>query len=193
IPFPPAERLHLVAMDFLAAGDGYRVGYAAAFRHDTPAALAALDVPIIAAAREDDLLFGHLERMPKLPVGSQIVRLSADRDAWGRALRDIFLAYARDEAAPPLATRLLEHRPSKLFVRAGGRDALVRAMPGNSGQPLVLLHHAPGGSSDFIDTMQRYRGARPVYALDLPGQGDSDPLGSGATMADYAEAVSRTL
>jgi len=193
IPFPPAERLDLVAMDFLAAGDGYRVGYAAAFRHDTPAALAALDVPIIAAARGDDLLFGHLDRMPKLPVGSQIVRLPADRDAWGRALRDIFLAYAREPAVPPLATAMLAHRPSKLFVRAAGRDALVRALPADGGQPLVLLHHAPGGSSDFIDTMQRYRGARPVYALDLPCNGDSDPLGTGATLADYADAVSRTL
>lgn len=193
IPFPTPERLHLVAMDFLAAGDGYRVGYAAAFRHDTPAALASLDVPIIAASREDDLLFGHLDRLPKLPVGSQIVRLSADRDAWGRALRDVFLAHAREPAVPPPATTLLAHRPSKLFVRAAGRDALVRAMAAEGGQPLVLLHHAPGGSADFTDTMQRYRGRRPVYALDLPGNGDSDPLDSAATLADYAQAVSSTL
>jgi pimeloyl-ACP methyl ester carboxylesterase len=87
IPLPPIDRIHLVAMDFLAAGDGYRTGYAAAFRHDTGAALARLDIPIVAAAREDDLLFSHLDRMPKLPEGSRIVRLSADRDVWGKALR----------------------------------------------------------------------------------------------------------
>jgi pimeloyl-ACP methyl ester carboxylesterase len=194
IPFPSTERLDLVAMDFLAAGDGYRVGYAAAFRHDTPAALAALDVPVIAVARDDDLLFAHLERLPTLPVGSRVVRLSADRDAWGRALRDVFLAYARETPIPPPATTLLAHRPSRLYQRGPHGVTLVRAMPGGSGgRPLVLLHHAPGGSSDFIDAMQRYRRSRPVYALDLPGQGDSDAFAGGTTLADYAAAVIGTL
>jgi len=193
IPFPPPERLHLVAMDFLAAGDGYRTGYAAAFRHDTQAGLARLDVPIIAVAREDDLLFSHLDRLPELPDGSRIMRLGADRDTWGRALRDIFLAHAGETAPAVAATRLLPGRPSRLFLRTDNGVAFVRALTGGTGRPLIFLHHAPGGSSDFADAMLRHRDGRPVYALDLPGHGDSDGLDGSVTLADYASAVNRTL
>ena len=99
VPFPPPERLHLVAMDISAAGDGYRTGYAAAFRHDTNAGLAELEVPITAVARDDDVLFPHLDRIPKLPDGSRIVRLGADRDAWGNALRRDFSGPSRRHRA----------------------------------------------------------------------------------------------
>jgi pimeloyl-ACP methyl ester carboxylesterase len=193
IPFPSPERLHLVAMDFLQAGDGYRTGYAAAFRHDTAAALARLEVPVVAAAREDDLLFRHLDRMPELPEGSRIMRLTADRDAWGRALREIFLAYPGEPTPAQVATGLVAGRPARQFSRDGSRATLVRAIAEGSGRPLVLLHHSPGGSSDFGDLMRRLAGKRPVYALDLPGHGDSDGLGAGATLADHAAAVGNTL
>ena len=192
IPFPPPERLHLVAMDFLAAGDNYRTGYAAAFRHDTVAAFATLDVPIIAAAREDDLLFEHLDRMPALPEGSRIVRLTADRDAWGAALRGIFQDTAKDEAPALVPTRALPARPTRSFRHSADGATLVRAMAGGSGRPLVLLHHVPGGSSDFGDAMLRAT-SRPVYAIDLAGCGDSDRLGDAATLADHAATIGRTL
>jgi pimeloyl-ACP methyl ester carboxylesterase len=189
IPFPTPERLNLVAMDFLATGDGYRVGYAAAFRHDTHAALAALDVPIVVCSREDDLLFGHLDRLPNLPKDSRIVRLTADRDAWGAAFADIFRAHAKDAAPPVAPTRSRAVHPTHSFVRG----ALVRSMNGTTGRPLVLLHHVPGGSSDFNDAMLRHAGKRALYAIDLPGCGDSDALGPDAKLSDYAVAVAGTL
>ena len=193
IPFPPPERLNLVALDILQAGDGYRTGYAAAFRHDTNAALRRLDVPITAVARDDDVLFPHLDRMQALPDGSRIVRLGADRDAWGAALRDIFLDHPGDAAPAPVATGLVAERPAKLFSRGGSRATLVRAMAAGGGTPLVLLHHAPGAASDFGDLMLRLGHKRPVYALDLPGHGDSQGLGDAATLADTASAVRATL
>ena len=193
IPFPSPERLHLVAMDFLAAGDGYRTGYAAAFRHDTAAALATLDVPIIAVAREDDLLFGHLDRMPALPEGSRIIRLTADRDAWGAALRDIFRAHANEQAPAVAPTRPLPARPTRSFQQGDHGAALVRAIGGAAGRPLVLLHHVPGASSDFQDAMLHQMRMRPVYAIDLAGCGDSDGLADDATLADHAEAIRHTL
>ena len=193
IPFPAPERLNLVAMDFLATGDGYRVGYAAAFRHDTPAALGSLDVPVVVSAREDDLLFGHLDRLPRLPTGSRVVRLTADRDAWGAAVAEIFRAHAK-EAAPPVApTRSRTALPARSFVRNSNGVALVRSMTQASGRPLVLLHHVPGGSSDFADAMLRHAGKRPLHAIDLPGCGDSEALGPTAKLSDYAAAIRGTL
>jgi len=189
IPFPTTDRLNLVAMDFLATGDGYRVGYAAAFRHDTPAALAKLDVPIVVSAREDDLLFDHLDRLPQLPEGSRMVRLTEDRDAWGAALAKIFCAHASGTAPAVTPTHARAVLPTRSFVSS----ALVRSMSSGTGRPLVLLHHVPGGSSDFGDAMLRYAGKRPLYAIDLPGCGDSKSLGSNVKLSDYAASVTGTL
>jgi pimeloyl-ACP methyl ester carboxylesterase len=196
LPFPmlPTERLNLTVMDFLATGDGYRVGYAAAFRHDTIAALNALDVPITVASRQDDLLLGHLDRLPSLPKGSQILRLDADRDAWGKALRDVFLAHAGTAPAPELKpTAFTTGRLTKLFHHARSSATLVRAMTDGAARPLVLLHQAPGGTSNLVDTLLRIGRKRPVYALDLPGNGHSDALGATATLADHAARINETL
>ena len=57
------------------------------------------------------------------------------------------------------------------------------------GQPLVLLHSNGCSLYEFAsvigDLARKYR----VYALDLPGQGDSDPLGRHHTYDMYADAV----
>jgi pimeloyl-ACP methyl ester carboxylesterase len=153
-----------------------------------------LDVPIIAMARADDLLFSHLERMPKLPSGSRIVRLSADRDAWGAALREVFLSVVTQIPAPAVKpTSPRAGLSTRLFQHTNAGASFVRAMTGGAGRPLVLLHHCPGGSSDFADAMRRLGRERPVYALDLPGNGRSDGLGAHAALADYASAVSHAL
>ena len=195
IPFPPTDRIHLVAMDFLAAGDGYRTGYAAAFRHDTEAALAKLDVPIVAAAREDDLLFPHLDRMPKLPEGSRIVRLSADRDAWGKALREIFLAHAGRGASSRTCRNNPPGKPPEQAVSAHERRRLAcachRGRCAGVRSSCCINVRAVRPISSI--SMRRHGHMRPVYALDLPGNGDSDALGAGATLKDHASAVARTL
>jgi pimeloyl-ACP methyl ester carboxylesterase len=180
-------------MDFLAAGDGYRVGYAAAFRHDTRAALSLLDVPIVVASREDDLLFGHLDRLPQLPGGSRIVRLTADREAWGAALAEAFRAHAKETAPAVAPTLSRASLPKRSFIHSTNGAALVRSTNGGADRPLVLLHHVPGGSSDFDDAMLRHAGKRPIYAIDLPGCGDSESLASSSKLADYAAALAGTL
>jgi pimeloyl-ACP methyl ester carboxylesterase len=173
---PDARFLTGVALDFLRAGDFYRVGYAAAFRHRPRAALASLTVPTVIGAREDDLLFGHLDRLPDLPAGVAIDRFSANRDLWGERMRAHFLAHATGAAPPVSHGPLPAARVGGTYVDLpGGGQIFVRGATGGEGLPLVLIHPSPGGSSYWFDSLQRLAGRRPVLAFDLPGHGDSDP------------------
>lgn len=59
------------------------------------------------------------------------------------------------------------------------------------GRPLVLIHsiNAAGSSYEMRPIFERYRGKRPVYALDLPGFGFSDRSRRTYTPEMYAQAI----
>jgi pimeloyl-ACP methyl ester carboxylesterase len=57
------------------------------------------------------------------------------------------------------------------------------------GQPLVLLHSNGCSLHEFHAVIEPLARKYRVYALDLPGQGDSDPLGCHTTYDMYADAV----
>jgi pimeloyl-ACP methyl ester carboxylesterase len=57
------------------------------------------------------------------------------------------------------------------------------------GPPLVLLHSNGCSLYEFQSVIEGLARKHRVYALDLPGQGDSDPLGKHYTYDMYADAV----
>jgi pimeloyl-ACP methyl ester carboxylesterase len=57
------------------------------------------------------------------------------------------------------------------------------------GTPLVCLHDFGGSGRVFTRFLALAGQDRSVYAPDLPGFGESDPPGVGATIADYAAAL----
>ncbi|MDB5953982.1 alpha/beta hydrolase [Ramlibacter sp.] len=57
------------------------------------------------------------------------------------------------------------------------------------GPPLVLLHSNGCSLYEFQSVIEGLARKHRVYALDLPGQGDSDPLGKHYTYEMYADAV----
>lgn len=63
--------------------------------------------------------------------------------------------------------------------------------PGTSAAPLVLLHsvNAAASSYEMRPLFERYRGRRPVYALDLPGFGFSERSRRRYTPDLYAAAI----
>lgn len=57
------------------------------------------------------------------------------------------------------------------------------------GQPLVLLHSNGCSLHEFHSVIEPLARKYRVYALDLPGQGDSDPLDRHYTYDMYADAI----
>jgi pimeloyl-ACP methyl ester carboxylesterase len=55
--------------------------------------------------------------------------------------------------------------------------------------PLLCLHEAAGSSRSFVPLLAAMGTDRPMYAVDTPGCGASDPPPGQLTVADYAAAV----
>ncbi len=195
---PPPLALHdQVAADILRAGDGYRTGYAAAFRHHGAAPVPHLTVPATFAARQDDLLFDQLDRLPDLPPGCAILRLGADRPAWGAALATALAGTTGDGTGPALGAEpaALATGPLRRHVLApAGGDLMLHAGgPEDPAGTLLFLHDLPGAGRDWLPVLQallpRYR----VLAPDLPGCADSAPAAGGEPLAAAAATLAALL
>lgn len=66
------------------------------------------------------------------------------------------------------------------FPSTGGFDELT---------PLVCLHESPRSSAAFGAFLPAMATDRSVYACDTPGYGESDPLPTAPSVADYAAAI----
>lgn len=175
---PPLEFHQLVVDDFLRAGDGYRPAYAAAFRFDGIGPLTEVQVPVAIAAREDDLLFPHLERLPNsLPDHIAVHRLSADRDAWGAAIGAVMAAHPGQEAVSrPKAARTGARPVRRRFIETPAGVAHIRMSGPQDGRAAVLLHRTPGWSAELDDRLVRLGRRGPAIAIDLPGNGESQAM-----------------
>jgi pimeloyl-ACP methyl ester carboxylesterase len=68
-------------------------------------------------------------------------------------------------------------------LKATTEDARSVAEKSQSAQPLVLLHGGSGSWTHWVRNVEHFAQTRPVWALDIPGFGDSD-LPGGVTDAD---------
>jgi len=189
IDMPAPRDLQAGVLDFLRAGDGYRIGYAAAFRHRTVDRLAHAGAPVAVTARDDDLLAPQLERMP---ARTRTELLPRERGAWAARVGDLLAEHPGQAQVsdPPAPERLAGARLTRGYVGERGQQLLVRHAGRAGGRPLVLLHPAPVSGAVLRVTAQRLGATRPVFVLDLAGHGDSDPLPAACSqIGDYADAV----
>ncbi|MEM9684694.1 MAG: alpha/beta fold hydrolase, partial [Pseudomonadota bacterium] len=194
---PPLDFHQLVVEDFLHAGDNYRPAYASAFRFDGVKALDDFRAPVAITAREDDLLFPHLDRLPEtLPKGVEVHRLGADRDEWAARIGDIAKREVVQQEMPaPEPEWTCGKRMARRFVEVNGRTAHVRRGGTATGRPLLLLHRTPGHGGELDDQVKRLARSRTVIAPDLPGSGNSDGLDgmNAASVIDWVECLLSAL
>jgi pimeloyl-ACP methyl ester carboxylesterase len=89
--------------------------------------------------------------------------------------------------------------PATVNVRRSYADSrygqlhVATAYPSGGGfderTPLICLHHSGGSNRIFSALLPELGRDRSVYAVDLPGHGNSDPAGGNASIADYAGAI----
>ena len=187
IEMPPARALHEGFLDFLRAGDGYRVAYGAAFRHLTLDRLPDAQVPVWVVAREDDLLRPQLERMP---AGTRTEVLPRERSAWAKRLGDLFATGGPAEPAPQPRTESIPGGVTRSFTTTRGGQLLTRHVGSGGERPLVMLHQSPTSAAILLPLQRAL--TRATVSFDTLGNGDSDtpPWGAAqSAIVRYAEVV----
>lgn len=89
------------------------------------------------------------------------------------------------ETGPRVRRGYFEFRHGQLHVH----NAIPPGGGFAEGTPLLCLHGAGGTGRMFRGFSALAGRDRSVYAPDLPGSGESDPVPGAATVADYAQAI----
>lgn len=179
---PDADFLHRGVVEMLEAGNDYRIGYAAPFRHRALDVLPDLKVPVCFGNRPGDSMY--LTRS-LYPASAWQEVMPRELEAATRAEREILLRHPARGTPPPaprcaaLPGRTTTDYVGNLFVRSAG-DAR-----------LVIIPHVPGSSALYDELVLQ---AGNALAVDPPGHGESDPLpGNPQAPAALAAAIMNVL
>lgn len=192
---PDDAALHEYGLDTLMAGASWSSAYAAAMRYPAREAFDRVRRPLTVTCREDDVLFGFLDRVPRpLPAECRCVALGRDRRAWRDSLRRWFSEYAAREEPPPPPDPLDSQAPTlrRGYVDLAAGQIHLRVAGRGDRPPLLLLHDVPG-SAAAVEALAVALGAdRRVFCPDLPGCGESDARLT-ADAGEYADALRACL
>jgi len=196
--FPTPGELHDHFLDRARAGNGYRAIYGAVLNvcMDERKAVSALTLPATFMADTHDILFRHLDRMPKLRPNQHVVRYTRDPQGYVAEKARVARSYRVEASSPPdLPFRPTPGRINRRYVDLTGGQILVRSVgEARSGPPVLLLHDGLASSRVFEPLMCALGIHRAVYALDLPDNGASDALAQDRPrIGHYADIVSDVM
>ncbi len=189
------ESIHMQAVEFLRAGDAYRKPYRAAFIQKSEELVSKLTVPTFLTAFVDDPLHDHLKRLDKVPDTVRIKKFGESLAEAAKALNPLFDEHVG--SVPPVSPQSAPFTDGRLhqdFVEIDRGQVYFLKREGN-GRPIVALHD-PASSSRLYDAfMAGSQVTRPLYAVDLPGNGESDNVFSDGvpTIEGYAEKLDEIL
>jgi len=191
---PPAEGLHNALLDFMRAGDHYRVGYRAAFTMRSDLALRQTTTPILVTAADTDVLSADLDKVSH-PASCVTVK----KGGTAEQTLDLCRNYIKRHKPPKISKSCLKTglrgRLWQDYVDVEGGQLRVRRNDDVNGRTVVILHE-PGGSTESAERLAAgFIGQRPILAINLPGHGESDntlPRGK-VTISSLAKAIDEAL
>jgi pimeloyl-ACP methyl ester carboxylesterase len=190
---PPPERLQTAVIEFLRSGPEYRKPYRAAFTQDAITSVKEMKAKCIIMSPKTDVLYEGLDRMPKPSESVTVYRPDTGPEAI-----DILKQVLKENPSPQPAPAVVktEPVPGKLwgeYVQVGGGSLYCRRNTDGAGRPVLFIHASAASSFSMDRYMEPLIGKRPVLAIDLPGNGESEnPMGdlTVAKQASYlAEAI----
>ncbi|MET0363657.1 MAG: alpha/beta fold hydrolase [Sphingobium sp.] len=184
---PTDEWISDYVIDFLSSGPAYSSAYSAAMYYDPMPALRRVSVPVLVAAKADDVLYSSLDRVPADNPALTVERLSADREQWLAWLEDALAGAAGDVPAPSEAAPQPAH--GSLYVDLPHGAMRVHRAGKGGARPLLIL------SAPTTLHALRWAAALPGRATlvpELPGFGESAPLPS-PTLEAAADALAAML
>jgi pimeloyl-ACP methyl ester carboxylesterase len=186
----PAE-LDEVVKAYMRAGARYATAQCAGLRERWAVRLHALALPTLVLAHER----APATRLPEPGAHLSVQRLGHEPGPRAAAIVPfVGPRAAADSRGPEIpsgrpATRRGDF--SRLFIAVPGGHLHARVSFEGSGRPVVAMHDPAGSHALVLSFTRRLVGSRPVIALDMPGNGESDnTIGTqDITPADYARAV----
>lgn len=184
-----ADYLHDVVLYKMHASS-YWLGYRAAFGHDSRDALKQLTVPTFFVTADADAHTAVERSLPELPDNIHFVDTTEETQL--DAIRTALETVSWDNTTPPPPKPAHRTAMYRDYVTVNGGERLVHRGGLETSKPLVLLHGGMRSSALLTETANTLAIHRPVVALDIPGNGDSDPI-TATTLEAYAEDVRQTL
>ncbi|MCU0761105.1 MAG: alpha/beta fold hydrolase [Steroidobacteraceae bacterium] len=193
LPSPAA--LHSKLLDYLRAGPAYAAAYRPAFYTAKHALISRIRVPVTLTRWEGkpdlaevDALIGR-----GLPPNFTVLRAGPSPDERLAAAEAHLLRHYRPTAAPmPALPPQIDPgavRWQSMFVDVPGGQLFARACLAGSGRPWLGLHDPAGSSRRVEPLLSPWLGARPLLAIDNPGNGESDRLLSREAISTEAYAA----
>lgn len=181
---PSAEWLEDYGIDLFSAGPHYADAYTAAMRWSPMDDLLAVRVPTIIGAREDDVLFPHLAKVPcdRNPALS-VQRLRADREAWVEWISEVLAGAASSDQIAVTGSILSSGTRGYLALDHGQLHWSRYGSVSNEERRPLLILSAPS-TLEASRWARAFAPIRQVIVPELPGFGNSDPLPSGGATAD---------
>ena len=160
-------------MDLLRTGRHESDGYGAAFRCDGIKILENIASPCLVTAQPYDLLYLHLDRIPKDIPDIVSVKPFDTLEILNAAAKKRLTEYAEGDTPPVTATATIRERSWRSYADTlSGQLCITRAHVG-SGLPVILIHDLGSSASAWQSIATALTGKRPFIAFDLPGHGET--------------------
>lgn len=175
---PPADRLQTACIEFFRSGPDYVKPYRAAFKQDATDSVKEMQAKCIIMSPKTDVLYEGLDRMPAPPETVTVRRPDTGEDAI-----EILKQALKDNPSPKPAPAVVKTAPvpGKIwgeYVQVGGGSLYCRRNTDGEGRPILFIHASAASSFSMDRYMESLIGKRPVLAIDLPGNGESEnPMG----------------
>ncbi len=185
---PDPQILQRWLIEFLRAGDNYRVAYNAAFNFRGEAPLVDMQVPTIVTSVNTDVLSEHLAKITE--TSEQVdVHMGGTLDENLAEAQQFFRSNPGQKIPAPSVTESVTGQLwNRVVPYVYGQLRVIANFDGN-GEPVLLVHGAGRSAANLTPLMNALRGQRPVIALDLPGHGESDAMPDDTTFLDAVAAA----
>jgi pimeloyl-ACP methyl ester carboxylesterase len=186
-----AAFLHDVVLAKMAAAD-YWLGYRAAFSHDSRDALRELRTETYFVTAGGDAHTAVERQLADLPSCIHFVDTTPETQLG--AIRQVLAKLNGDAVINPAAPPAHRQALYRTYVDLPQGQRLVRRCGPDGGRPLIMLHGGMRTSALLTPRANALATRRPVIAVDIAGNGDSDPLpGPDPDLANFAEDLRATI
>lgn len=191
---PPPAVIHEWAMELMRAGDSYRKAYRAAFTFDCVDAAARTRARTVITTARTDVLSACMDALPRLPDNVSTRRPETAAASRAEVIEILREGRSAQETLAATPTRPMSGRLWADFLQTAEASVYCRRSTEASGR-LVLMIHPDLESSHAMDRFMRpLIGKRPLLAVDLAGNGESDaPAGRTLTIESQAAMLGEAL